>query len=392
MLYYIGISDLPSKQAHSIQEMRMCEAFAEAGEEVVYLHGKPLGEGGRVTWDDVAGRYGLATRFQIKTFRNLFGKTGWFTKVGTLSMAGPLAVSPFLEVLADRLGPADLVYGREYYPLYFLTELLSLVPERRRPPVYFEQHVPVEKRFVDRFYEQVDGVVSITERLADALVADRPLGRDRILVAPDGVDREPYRGCSRSDARAELGLPVDEPVVMYTGHLYEGKGGELLVEAANGLDASVYVVGGYEEDIQRVQSSVGHPDNVVFTGFVDPAEIPRYQTAADILVAPYTEASRPWVSPLKLFEYMAAGRPVVASDREVLKEVLVDGENALLFPAGDADALRAAIERVLASEELANRLVTHARETVEAHTWQSRAAAILDWVEKRSDRRRTTGA
>jgi glycosyltransferase involved in cell wall biosynthesis len=370
----------------------MCDAFVKTGEEVVYIHGKNVGDGGKITWDDVAEYYGLETRFRIRTFRNLHQMTGRFTKIGTISMAGPLAAYPFLEVLAGRFGPEDVIYGREYYPLYFVAELLSLIPADRRPSVYFEQHTPTSKRFTGRFYERIDGVVCITERLADAVARERPIDREQILVAPDGVDPEPYENRSQADARAALGLPADETIVTYTGHLYEGKGGETLVAAAAELDASVYVVGGYEEDIQRVQSSVGQPDNVVFTGFVDPAEIPRYQTAADVLVAPYTEASRPWVSPLKLFEYMAAGRPIVASDREVLKEVLVDGENALLFPASDADALRAAIKRVLASEELANRLVTHARETVEAHTWQSRAAAILDWVEKRRDRRRTTGA
>jgi glycosyltransferase involved in cell wall biosynthesis len=116
---------------------------------------------------------------------------------------------------------------------------------------------------------------------------------------------------------------------MYTGHLYRGKGVETLVEAAKRLNINVYCVGGYDKDINRVKQKVGHPDNVTFTGFVDPAEIPVYQTAADILIAPYTEDSRPWVSPLKLFEYMGAGRPIVASNREVLQEILTDGKNAV---------------------------------------------------------------
>ena len=88
----------------------MCEVFAETGAEVVYLHGHVLGERRKVTWDDVADHYGLETRFTIKTFRNIYGKTGRFTKIGTMSMAGPIAAYVFLEMLAGRLGREDVTY------------------------------------------------------------------------------------------------------------------------------------------------------------------------------------------------------------------------------------------------------------------------------------------
>jgi len=146
------------------------------------------------------------------------------------------------------------------------------------------------------------------------------------------------------------------------------------------LDALVYVVGGYDEDINRVKREAGHPENVDFTGFVQPSDIPTYQVAADVLVAPYTEESRPWVSPLKLFEYMAARRPIVASDREVLREVLTDGQNATIFEKGNANALREALASVLRSNSLQQTLVANAQETVDKYTWHNRAQRILDWA------------
>lgn len=380
MLYYLGIADLPGEMAHSIQEMRMCEAFAKTGEEVVYLHGHTLGERGSISWRDVADHYGLETEFTIKTFRNMAGKTGPFTKLGTMSMAGPIAAYTFVQVLTGRLGCGDVIYGRNYYPLYFLTELLQLLPARSRPPVVYEFHDTIDKRFVGRFFERVDGIVCITEKLAEYTEETYGVERERLFVAPDGVNTAHYEGLSQQTARDRLGMSHNEDIVMYTGHCYEGKGVETLVQAADGLDAAVYVVGGHDDDIERVKQEAGHPENVVFTGFVEPSEIPTYQVAADVLVAPYDERGREFVSPLKLFEYMAAGKPIVASDRDVLREVLTAGENAVVFQTGDEDHLRERVETVLSEKTTAARLAQNSRESAEQYSWESRSQRILSFI------------
>jgi glycosyltransferase involved in cell wall biosynthesis len=168
---------------------------------------------------------------------------------------------------------------------------------------------------------------------------------------------------------------------MYTGHLYSPKGVEVLVDAASDLDATVYVVGGYQDDIQRVRD-VTTADNVVFTGFIDPAKIPVYQCAADALVAPYTTNARDYLSPLKLFEYMAAGRPIVASNLDILREVLDDGSNALLVPPEDASALAEALSTVLKDDELAATLSATARSDADQYTWDQRASDILSFVNR----------
>lgn len=380
MLYYIGIADLPGEMAHSIQEMRMCEAFANIGEDVTYLHGHAFGESDSVTWDNIADFYGLDTEFSIKTFQNFHGKTGRFTKIGTLSMAGPIAGYVYLKTLLSHLGSDDIIYGRNYYPLYFLTEILRRTPRKNQPKLIYEYHNPINAHFTNRFFNNIDGVVCITEKLANYTVETHNIERDRVFVAPDGVDLSPYDGISQSEARRDLNLPLDENIVMYTGHCYEGKGVETLVEAADSLDALIYVVGGYKEDIERVKHKTSQPGNVVFTGFVEPSEIPLYQLASDVLVAPYTEDSRPWVSPLKLFEYMAAGRPIIASDRKVLQEVLSDGKNALLFEKGDPRALQKTITTVLSSESLQQTLVENIHNSVQKYTWEARARSIIHWI------------
>jgi glycosyltransferase involved in cell wall biosynthesis len=83
------------------------------------------------------------------------------------------------------------------------------------------------------------------------------------------------------------------------------------------------------------------------------------------------------MSPLKLFEYMASGKPIVASDLPVLREILVEDRNALLYPPSDPAALAECLARLLADKSLATRLADQARQDVEDFTWERRAARIL---------------
>ena len=111
--------------------------------------------------------------------------------------------------------------------------------------------------------------------------------------------------------------------------------------------------------------------------------MPLYQAAADVLVLPNTAQaaiSREHTSPLKLFEYMAAGRPIVASDLPSLREVLRHGDNAWLMQPDDPAALAQGIQHLLAEPALAARLAAQAQEEVQAYTWEQRAANILRFV------------
>ncbi|MEA5388511.1 glycosyltransferase family 4 protein [Haloarculaceae archaeon H-GB11] len=242
-----------------------------------------------------------------------------------------------------------------------------------------EHHDIISAYGKGRFFSSIDGVVCITEALKEYDLATYDV--TDCFVAPDGVDLEPYASLSKKSARRQLDIPIDETVVAYTGHLYPGKGGQILAAAADRIDATVYVVGGYPEDVERVKTTTEPTDNVVFTGFVDPSEIPLYQVAADVLVAPYTRNARDYISPLKLFEYMAAGRPIVASDLSVLKEVLSHGENALLAEPGDSDALADAVRRVLSDTDLAQQLSATVSKDVRQYTWNRRAQRILSYVQ-----------
>jgi glycosyltransferase involved in cell wall biosynthesis len=230
---------------------------------------------------------------------------------------------------------------------------------------------------------RLDAIVTISDALRRdvvQLVGDP----NRVVVEHDGVDLSRVSRLTREAARNQLGLTdVAGPLVVYTGRAIAGKGVDVLLEAAPRiaeLAGAVVIVGRVYEPEYLQHAS----DAVRFVGFVPPAAVADYLAAADVLVLP-TTPSLPYAeytSPLKLFEYMAAERPIVASDLPVLREVLRDGENALLYPPDDATALASAVERAWSDASLAQRLAAKALEDVDTYSWDSRAKRIVDLLER----------
>jgi glycosyltransferase involved in cell wall biosynthesis len=166
--------------------------------------------------------------------------------------------------------------------------------------------------------------------------------------------------------------------------LYAWKGVDVLLEAiARTPDATGLIVGGHsaEPDLERtklVAERLGIAARVTFTGLVEPMRVPELLTQADVLALPNPASaiSTRYTSPLKLFEYMAARRPIVSSDLPSIREVLRDGVNALLVPPGDPVALSNAITRLFNDQALAARLADAAFEQVPNYSWERRAERL----------------
>jgi glycosyltransferase involved in cell wall biosynthesis len=240
-------------------------------------------------------------------------------------------------------------------------------------------------------------IVSITLALATDLGKrfNVPLGLPFCLIAPDGVDLDRFidlpKPLAARRALVESGvfpqLALERFTAGYTGHLYAGRGVELLLELASLLPTiNVLVVGGEPGDLQRLEEVVAQKGltNFFLAGFVPNAELPRYQAACDVLLMPYQarvaassggDIAR-YLSPMKLFEYMACQRPILCSDLPVLREVLNE-ENALLLPPQEITAWAEAIMRLAEDANLRNALAERAYQDVQQHTWERRAALIV---------------
>jgi glycosyltransferase involved in cell wall biosynthesis len=232
-------------------------------------------------------------------------------------------------------------------------------------------------------------VVTNTTALAELLHKNHSVSCD-VRVAHNGVDVTAFGRWSKEEARKALGLPFDRPLVCYLGHLYPGRGVDELIEAARSIpDAVFLIVGGLASDLQNLRRRVPPPlpAHVRLMGFVPRAEVPQYLAAADVLVMPYTTRTTVYsgldttavMNPMKMFEYMASGRPIVATRLPALGEVLTDGRNALLIEPDSAKAIGEAVRRLLVDRRLADRLGDHARQDATArHSWDAHAGTILE--------------
>nr|MBA3296000.1 glycosyltransferase family 4 protein [Acidobacteriota bacterium] len=197
--------------------------------------------------------------------------------------------------------------------------------------------------------------------------------RERLVVIPDGM-RMP----------AAVTAAPSNRVVAYAGHLYAWKGVDVLLRAVAHLPGTrALVVGGHEEeaDIGRLRalaSALGINERVTFTGHVEPSRVAALLAEAAVLVLPNPASaiSTRFTSPLKLFEYMAAGRAIVASDLPAIREVLRNNENALLVEPGNVDALADGIRRVLNDGALAERLARAAFADAPQYSWGRRAERL----------------
>lgn len=231
-------------------------------------------------------------------------------------------------------------------------------------------------------------IVTISQALADDLVAEfgPPHQGCDIVVAHDGA--EPG---SRPGRAVEHNRPLR---IGYFGHLYPGKGMETITALAPMLpELSFEVYGGTDADIARWRAACDGQDNLTLHGHIPHADVASRMAECDILIAPYAaqvshvrggDIGR-WMSPLKLFEYMAAERPIVTSDLPVLREVVRDGETALLCPPGDTEVYATALRRLAADPELRARIGSASRELLEGeYTWEMRAQRVLDGIVPRA--------
>lgn len=360
---YLHGGSIPSPFANGVHVMRMCDAFAEAGHEVT-LYSVP-GSG-----EDPYAYYGVRNRFPIR-----------LVACPDYTPSGYWKRAEDIRTLVED-GPApDLVYGRDPYALAALGDLAPLVYEIHQlredlSPVGTEEELLRTPR--------LERVVAITHALAhDLREKYAALGTLPIVVAPDCADPPGPAPAGRSPLP---GRP-DAPRVGYVGHLYDGRGIGLVLQLAERFPSiDFHLVGGTDEDRVRWQKVCRSP-HVYFHGHRPPAELGSYYPGFDVVLAPYErkvytwgrlgETGR-WASPMKVFEYMSHGRPMIASDLPVLREVLQDRVNCLLRPPEDPDAWAGALHELITDSSLRHRLGAEGRRQVrERYTWRRRADVVL---------------
>jgi glycosyltransferase involved in cell wall biosynthesis len=388
-LLYFADTRFPIERANGVQTMATCHALAARGHDVTLVTRPDTTSPPR----DPFRFYGLAP---LDTLR--------FASVSA-APGGRAGRVRFLLSAMRRSGgrPAPIVVTRDLG----LADFLLQRPAGRRPPVVYESHgvtavvsrelpallgkpelAPSARKLhrLDRrerrVWRRASACVTLTRLLADDLAA-RHGHREKVFVVPDGA--HPAVAAASPPVRPDAGPAPPAPVVAaYAGHLYPWKGVDVFVRSlVHAPDVRGLIVGGHpgESDLARITSlagDLGVRDRITITGLLPPGDVAARLAGASMLVLPNTASaiSARYTSPLKLFEYLALGRPIVASDLPSIREVLEHGASAWLVPPGDPEALGAALVRLAGDAALSARLAAGASALMPRYSWDARAARL----------------
>ncbi|MFT4850172.1 MAG: glycosyltransferase involved in cell wall biosynthesis [Sediminicola sp.] len=376
---YLSDSELPSKRANSVHVMHMCNAFRELGHEVTLFGLK----GDHATFEEIMSWYGVSGFDVELTSLRIPKLTLWIHAKNMLRAV-------------KKMQP-DLIFGRSLFGCYLLA--------KNGYQVCLETHDPINtltKQQVKIFNwllksPNLIGLVVISQALKKIILSQTTrITEDRILVAHDGATLEKnniealesYAWPTLVDGRLQIG---------YVGTISKGRGIELIISLAEkfeGLD--FHIIGGTKEDLLGIGlQEVGELRNVFFHGFVSPKEAALARKKCDILLAPYQEDvllrsgknTAKYMSPLKVFEYMEAGKAIIASNLPVLREVLVDMENSVLCRPELTSEWEEALENFTNDDSLRLRIGSNAYQSlIENYTWKKRAELILAFVNQQLEK------
>jgi len=377
-IIYIANSRIPTTKAHGFQIIKMCEAFSNTGLQVELWAPKrfnPIKE-------DPFRYYNIRETFTIKKIAviDLIPLSRYLGFIANFIESFSFAL---FSIVALSRRDFDIVYSRDQFILWFLSFF-------KKRFVYEIHNFPNNPKLYKKIWAKAFKIITITQALKN-LIVNEGISAEKILVAPDGVDLAAFDAVNlnKVDLRIELALPRDNFLVSYIGKfkaLDMEKGIATMIEALPllGGDIKMVFVGGEENDLKEYKVLANRfniLNQCVFISHQPYTKVIRYMKAMDALVIP--SPNKPhfafYSSPLKLFEYMASGRPIIASSLPALREILND-KNALFFKPDSASELAQAVKMLKSSHTLGYHLSQQALADVREYTWDNRARRILDFM------------
>lgn len=376
--HYISPSALPSRAANSVHVVWQCAALCRSGAEVTLYANRTIPE---------------AQKLEAE-LRSVYGVDHPLLHLDTTycnsRYGNSLRIAYHAVCSIRRAGRRDAILSRNLYAAFWLAVL-------HRTPLLFETHQLETgfRKWMQRSIMRCPWVTTIviSEHLVKYLAEHHGTEPHRTLVlhdaAPAGIS--PVSITERRDKLHALVPDAQgawKQVCGYFGHLYPGRGIEIVeAMAVARKDCLFLVFGGTETDIAARRSS-NRQANLAFMGHVPHPVARDLMRIVDILLMPYQESvsigvaghdTARWMSPMKMFEYLGAGVPIISSDLPVLREVLLDGENCLLACPSDIDSWLAALDRIAGNPELAARIGSNAHNQYKRqHTWTRRAEKIIE--------------
>lgn len=366
-IFYIANSVVPSRSANSIHVMNMCEALADMGNEITLLIPDRYLEYEEGI-EDVFKYYGVKKNFKIV-------RNKW--KYGIRGMSFLFSLSLLANIIKSK---PDLIFSR-FLPICSIAVVFGF-------NTICEMHYILD-RPIYRFFYRI-----MSKR--DCFV--------RLVVITKALEKY-YRGITRADLIKVLpdasvlvnrdllteDIKKNRNNIGYVGHLYPGRGIDIIFSIAEVLkEYDFHIIGGTDQDIEYWMNKK-QGENIFFHGFISPFEVYKYRNACSILLAPYQENvsvgkgkdnTAAYMSPLKIFDYMASGKAIVASDLPVLKEILIDGYNCRLCGNDNIEEWISVIKELSLDNIQYDRLCKNAySDFIEKYTWAKRAKKAIEGLQ-----------
>lgn len=365
-IVYLSTSSIPSRTANSIHVMKMCQAFARIGHDVTLLAPDWKWNYEPNSTNDF-DFYGVEEKFRIK-------------KIYSPRLRGNSVIYLFGIIRYLMNNPVDLVYGRFLFGCY--------VSAFKGIPTIFESHDKIWQNKIEfQFFKRMVRsdffvqLVVISQSLKNLYMKRRILASDKIFIAHDGADEPDNSAKLRSWPGRETALQVG-----YIGHLYPGRGIDLILELGKHLpDADFHIVGGHQKDIRYWEKKCKTP-NVFFHGYVKHRVVHKYRNMCDVFLSPHQKQVAVFggkgdisncMSPLKIFEYMSSKKPVIASDLPVLREILNEN-NSIIVKSDDISAWKEAILSLNNTEKRVMLANAAYNDFIKNYTWSQRAINVLN--------------
>ena len=270
---------------------------------------------------------------------------------------------------------------------------LKLLPKRFS--FFWETHIkPDSVNRYKKVFSKSRGLIVVTKYYAEELVTKFKVGKEKVFYFPDAVDLSLFKNInlSKEQLRKQLSLPQDKTIISYAGKfktMGQTKGVENILISFKNLSKKypgiyLLLVGLETVETPNIKKLLGDCRAYQLVEYVPMGQLAKYELASDILVMNYPDSFhyRYYMSPLKMFEYMATNNPIVTTDLPCIRDVLSE-KNAVLFAPNDLNNLTDSLERLIKDKDLSRRLSEQALSDVSEYTWDKRAKEILNFMNSR---------
>jgi len=367
---YLTFASFPSTAAHSVHIINMCESMSRIGYNVVLLA------------DILSAPERIFDHFDIKHTFHLEN-----IRLKKIRYFGRFLALRKMFFLIKKIKP-DLLYTRDIFNGWLARKL--------KIPFIFELHeLPggkIRRFLLSRILssDNLEKIVFISKNMKLRFENDFPHAEVEKCVAHDGVNLKKFENLeSKENLRKTFGLSQDKYIAGYTGSLFPGRGVDIILDLAQRIPEVLFIFAGgegaYLLDLKSHLEDL-NLDNVVLLGYIPYKSIPGFLKACDVLLMPYQahvlhrqdrHDTVQYMSPLKMFEYMAAGKPIISSRIPVLEEILQENKNSILVTPADVFEWENALKKLKNDDNFVQKISEQARKDVAGFTWDQRTMLIF---------------